>query len=94
MSVIDEVLEANEIYPRTHELRRPTPRPARKLAIFTCMDTRLSIRTLGLKTGDAPSWLVCHQSLLGSREPTLSWDQFHALTTVSRKGKLATTMSV
>src|ERR1700738_2390918 len=54
MSVIDEVLEANEIYSRTHELRRLTPRPARKLAILTCMDTRLSIRTLGRKTGDAP----------------------------------------
>src|SRR6202165_2609685 len=53
MSVIDEVLEANEIYARTHELRRLTPRPARKLAILTCMDTRLSIRTLGLGTGDA-----------------------------------------
>ena len=53
MSVIDEVLEANEIYSRTHELRRLTPRPARKLAILTCMDTRLSIRTLGLMTGDA-----------------------------------------
>ena len=53
MSVIDEVLEANEIYSRTHELRALTPRPARKLAVLTCMDTRLSIRTLGLKTGDA-----------------------------------------
>src|SRR6202011_417134 len=53
MSVIDEVLEANEIYARTHELRHLTPRPARKLAILTCMDTRMSIRTLGLKTGDA-----------------------------------------
>ena len=53
MSVIDEVLSANEIYARTHELRRLTPRPERKLAVLTCMDTRLSIRTLGLKTGDA-----------------------------------------
>src|SRR5579871_5560633 len=53
MSVIDEVLEANEIYSRNHELRSLTPRPARKLAILTRMDTRLSIRTLGLKTGDA-----------------------------------------
>jgi carbonic anhydrase len=53
MSVIDEVLISNEIYSRTHELRRLTPRPERKLAILTCMDTRLSIRTLGLKTGDA-----------------------------------------
>src|SRR5213596_2595566 len=53
MSVIDEVLAANEIYSHTHELRRLTPRPERKLAVLTCMDTRLSIRTLGLKTGDA-----------------------------------------
>ena len=53
MSVIDEVLEANEVYARTHELRRLTPRPERHLAILTCMDTRLAIRTLGLKTGDA-----------------------------------------
>jgi carbonic anhydrase len=53
MSVIDEVLTCNEIYSRTHELRPLTPRPKRKLAILTCMDTRLSIRTLGLKTGDA-----------------------------------------
>jgi carbonic anhydrase len=53
MSVIDEVLEANEIYARTHELRPLTPRPVRKLAILTCMDTRLAIRTMGLATGDA-----------------------------------------
>jgi len=53
MSVIDDVLAANEIYARTHELRPLTPRPQRKLAVLTCMDTRLSIRTLGLKTGDA-----------------------------------------
>src|SRR3974390_1762813 len=53
MSVIDEVLAANEIYSRNHELRKLTPRPARKLAVLTCMDTRLSIRTLGLQTGDA-----------------------------------------
>jgi carbonic anhydrase len=53
MSIIDEIIAANEIYARTHELRRLTPRPERKLAVLTCMDTRLSIRTLGLKTGDA-----------------------------------------
>src|SRR5580693_62283 len=53
MSVIDEVVAANEIYSRAHELRKLTPRPERKLAVLTCMDTRLSIRTLGLKTGDA-----------------------------------------
>ena len=27
--------------------------PVQHLAVLTCMDTRLSIRTLGLKTGDA-----------------------------------------
>src|ERR1700731_4182961 len=53
MSVIDEVVAANEIYSQTHELRKLTPRPERKLAVLTCMDTRLSIRTLGLKTVDA-----------------------------------------
>jgi carbonic anhydrase len=53
MSAIDEVLLANGVYSQTHELRALTPRPARKLAVLTCMDTRLSIRTLGLKTGDA-----------------------------------------
>src|SRR3981189_1258763 len=53
MSVIDDVLQANEIYSRTHELRRVEPRPEGRLAVLTCMDTRLSIRTLGLKTGDA-----------------------------------------
>src|SRR5215475_9542879 len=53
MSVIDEILQSNEVYAQTHELRPLTPRPERKLAILTCMDTRLSIRTLGLKTGDA-----------------------------------------
>jgi carbonic anhydrase len=53
MSVIDEVLAANEFYARTHELRKLTPRPERRIAVLTCMDTRLSILTLGLKTGDA-----------------------------------------
>jgi carbonic anhydrase len=53
MSVIDEVLVANQLYARTHELRKLTPRPERKLAVLTCMDTRLSIQTLGLKTADA-----------------------------------------
>jgi carbonic anhydrase len=53
MSVIDEVLAANQLYARTHELRKLTPRPERNLAVLTCMDTRLSILTLGLKTADA-----------------------------------------
>lgn len=51
--MVDEVLVANEIYSRTHDLRGLTPRPERKLAILMCMDTRLSIRMLDLKEGDA-----------------------------------------
>ena len=50
MSQIDEVLAANETYSlRTHQFRKLTPRPERKLAVLTCMDTRLSIRTMGLR---------------------------------------------
>jgi carbonic anhydrase len=53
MSVIDEILQANELYTQTQEPSRLTPRPERKLAILTCMDTRLSFRSLGLRTADA-----------------------------------------
>src|SRR5579863_6350412 len=53
MSVIDEVMQANESYAQNHDLRHLSPVPERKLAILTCMDTRLSIRTLGLRAGDA-----------------------------------------
>jgi len=53
MSVIDEVLIANELYARKHELRHVSPRPKRHLAVVTCMDTRLGKQTLGLDTGDA-----------------------------------------
>jgi carbonic anhydrase len=53
MTVTDDILIANEQYARTHVLKHLSPRPERKLAILTCMDTRLSIKTLGLETGDA-----------------------------------------
>lgn len=53
MSVIDEVVKANEAYARNHELAHLSPRPKRRLAILTCMDTRLSKKTLGLRTGEA-----------------------------------------
>lgn len=53
MSVIDEVVRANQEYARQHRLRHLSARPRRKLAVLTCMDTRLSKRTLGLETGDA-----------------------------------------
>jgi len=53
MSMIDEVLIANNLYARKHELRHVSPRPKRHLAVVTCMDTRLEKQTLGLGTGDA-----------------------------------------
>src|SRR6266404_8405812 len=53
MSVIDEVLSANEKYAQKHALRHLSPRPTRRLAIVTCMDTRLTKQTLGLDDGDA-----------------------------------------
>jgi carbonic anhydrase len=53
MSVIDEVVQANEEYARHHELRHISPRPRRRLAVLTCMDTRLGRLTLGLGDGDA-----------------------------------------
>ena len=53
MSVTDEILLANETYSRNHELKHLSPRPRKKVVIITCMDTRLSIRTMGLDTGDA-----------------------------------------
>ena len=83
MSVIDEVLAANEIYARTHELRKLTPRPERKLAVLTCMDTRLEIAHIvgiergdahiirnagGLVTDDAIRSLSISQRLLGTEE--------------------------
>src|SRR5579864_493004 len=69
MGVIDEVLEANEIYSRTHELRRLTPRPARQIAILTCMDTRLSIRNAGgIVTDDSLRSLLISHYLLDTQE--------------------------
>jgi carbonic anhydrase len=53
MSVTDEILLANEKYATHHELKHLSPRPRKKVVIITCMDTRLSIRTLGLEVGDA-----------------------------------------
>lgn len=53
MSVIDEVVRANQEYARHHKLAHVSPRPRRKLALLTCMDTRLSRVTFGLAEGDA-----------------------------------------
>jgi carbonic anhydrase len=53
MSVIDEVLEANRHYSLQHDPTKISPRPTRKLAILTCMDTRLRLATMGLAPQDA-----------------------------------------
>ena len=54
MSVIDEVLKANESYAQNFALGQLPMPPARKLAVVTCMDARLTVeQVLGLKTGDA-----------------------------------------
>ena len=54
MSVIEEVIVANEQYARTFTLGHLPLPPARKLAVVACMDARLTVeQVLGLKTGDA-----------------------------------------
>ena len=53
MSVIDEVVQANQEYARFHRPIGLSPKPRRRLAVLTCMDTRLSRATLGLEEGDA-----------------------------------------
>ncbi len=83
MSVIDEILKANERY--AHEFTdgtMPKP-PSRKLAIVACMDARMDIpQMLGLKRGeahiirnaggilteDALRSLIISYKLLGTRE--------------------------
>jgi carbonic anhydrase len=54
MSEIDEVLKANGEYARNFELGSLPAPPARRLAIVTCMDARLTVEEFaGLETGDA-----------------------------------------
>lgn len=54
MSVIDEVLQANQSYAARFNLGSLPMPPARKLAILACMDARLTVeQALGLKTGEA-----------------------------------------
>lgn len=54
MSVIDELLKANEEYARGFTLGHLPAPPAQRLAVVACMDARLTVESiLGLKTGDA-----------------------------------------
>jgi carbonic anhydrase len=54
MSIIDEVLNANTGYAQEFDLGLLPGRPARKLAVLSCMDCRLTVeQILGLRPGDA-----------------------------------------
>ena len=54
MTVIDELVQANETYARSFGKGHLPMPPARRVAIITCMDARLDpARALGLEEGDA-----------------------------------------
>jgi carbonic anhydrase len=54
MSVIDELVRANEEYARSFDRGHLPLPPARRVAILTCMDARIiPSRALGLEEGDA-----------------------------------------
>lgn len=53
MSSIDRVLEANKLFSVDYDPNVISPRPRLRLAILTCMDTRISRKALGLNAGDA-----------------------------------------
>ncbi len=82
MSVIDELLRANETYARTFDRGNLPLPPSRQLTVLTCMDARiLPSRALGLEEGDAHvirnaggrardalRSIIISQRLLGTRE--------------------------
>lgn len=53
MSAIDRSIEANRLFALDYDPAKVSPRPSKKLAILTCMDTRISRAALGLAAGDA-----------------------------------------
>lgn len=52
-TAIDMVLEANRRYAPDYNPALVSPRPRLRLAVVTCMDTRLSYHAMGLRPGDA-----------------------------------------
>ncbi len=82
MSVIDELIQANQAYAKGFDRGDLPMPPARQVAILTCMDARiLPSRVLGLEEGDAHvirnaggrardalRSLIISQRLLGTRE--------------------------
>lgn len=53
MPTIDRVLEANRRNALQYDPKQVSPRPSLHLAVLTCMDTRISLPSLGLKVGEA-----------------------------------------
>jgi carbonic anhydrase len=53
MSSIDAVLAANKLFALDYDPSVISPRPRLRLAVLTCMDTRISRKALGLNAGDA-----------------------------------------
>jgi carbonic anhydrase len=54
MSIIEEVLNANETYARNFTLGDLLAPPSRRLAVVACMDARVNVEELlGIKTGEA-----------------------------------------
>jgi carbonic anhydrase len=53
MSAIDRALAANQRFVINYDPSQLSPRPRLKLAVLTCMDTRISYKSLGLEPGDA-----------------------------------------
>jgi carbonic anhydrase len=53
VSAIDRVLEANQRVAIHYDPTKVSPYPNIRLSVLTCMDTRISMHSLGLKEGDA-----------------------------------------
>jgi carbonic anhydrase len=53
MPAINRVLEANRHNALQYDPKQVSPRPSMQLAVLTCMDTRISLPSLGLKVGEA-----------------------------------------
>ena len=53
MSAINRVLEANQQNSIHYDPKQVSPYPHLRLSVLTCMDTRISLPSLGLKVGDA-----------------------------------------
>src|SRR5437763_8924896 len=53
MSAIDRLIEANKLFTLDYDPGAVSPVPRLRLAVVSCMGTRLSGKSLGLGAGDA-----------------------------------------